>query len=284
MDHLAGSIWTHWHGHPDVLIGLSLLEGVYLLGVGPIRERYRLSDTVDPRQTATFTLGVLVIFFSLLSPLHELSDHYLFSAHMLQHVLLTLAAPPLLLLGTPGWLLRPLLRPNVMFRLARLLTHPIVAFAVFTVVFSLWHIPGLYNLSVTNHTVHIAEHLLFMATAVMMWWPLTSMMPELPRLSYPLAMIYLFVLSIAQLIVFAPITFSSEPLYRWYVDAPRIWSISPVVDQQLGAILMKIGGGAFFLAIIIVLFFRWYNREERQEQAQKPDIEDGGIKREKVPV
>ena len=68
LDEVAGSIWTHWHAHPDVLVGLALLQGAYLLGVGPLRERYGLADRTDPRQTATFTLGVLVVFFSLLSP------------------------------------------------------------------------------------------------------------------------------------------------------------------------------------------------------------------------
>ena len=262
-----GSIWTHWHPHAEVLIGLGALEGAYLLGVGPVRERYNLAESADPRQVATFTLGVLVIFVSLLSPLHILSDEYLFSAHMVQHVLLTLVAPPLLVLGTPDWLLRRLLRPDLAFWFARLATHPIIAFASFNVIFSVWHIPALYNLSVTNHSVHIGEHLLFMAAAVLMWWPLTSTMPELPRLSYPLQMVYLFLLSVAQLIVFAPITFSREPLYKWYVEAPEIWALSPVVDQQIGAIIMKMGGGALFLTLLIVAFFRWFNGEEERSKA-----------------
>lgn len=268
MGDATGLIWTHWHGHPDALIGLAILQGAYLAGVGPLRERYDLADETDPRQVATFTLGVLVIFFSLVSPLHVLSDGYLFSAHMLQHVLLTLVAPPLLILGTPDWLIRPLLRPNVMFRLARLATHPVAAFAIFNLVFAAWHVPGMYNLSVTNHGVHIVEHLLFMTAAVLMWWPITSRMPELPRLGYPLGMLYIFLLSIAQLIVFAPITFAPTPLYEWYVDAPQIWSISTVVDQQLGAIIMKIGGGILFLTLIIVAFFRWYNVEEQKTEAE----------------
>lgn len=257
-------LWTHWHGHPDVLLGLALFEAAYLLGVGPLRERYNLAEKADPRQVATFTLGVLVIFFSLLSPLHILSDHYLFSAHMVQHVLLTLVAPPLLIVGTPDWLLRPLLRPDPLFKLARLATHPVVAFFAFNAVFSLWHVPALYNLSVTNHGVHIGEHLLFMSTAVLLWWPIASQTPELPRLSYPLQMMYLFLLSIAQLIVFAPITFSREPLYQWYVDAPRIWVLTPVVDQQVGAIIMKMSGGILFIALIIVAFFRWYQKDEEE--------------------
>ena len=270
MSEVAGSLWTHWHGHPDVLLGLAILEGAYLLGVGPLRERYGLADSVEPRQVATFTLGVLVIFFSLLSPIHILSDRYLFSAHMLQHVLLTLVAPPLFILGTPYWLIRPLLRPNLMFRLARLATHPVPAFALFNVAFAVWHIPGLYNLSVTNHGFHIAEHILFMATAVLMWWPIASTMPELPRLSYPLQMLYLILLSIAQIIVFAPITFAREPLYQWYVDAPKVWPLSPVVDQQLGAIIMKIGGGILFLTLMIVAFFKWFSQEEEKTAAATP--------------
>ena len=252
-------IWTHWHAHPDVLIGLAVLEGAYLLGVGPLRERHRLAEDVDSRQVATFTAGVLVIFISLLSPIHELSDKYLFSAHMLQHVLLTLIAPPLLVLGTPDWLIRPLLRPDLSFRIARLVTHPIVAFAVFNFIFSLWHVPSLYNTSVTNHGVHIVEHLMFMAAAVIMWWPIASRMPELPRLSYPLQMMYLFLLSIAQIIVFAVITFAPEPLYDWYVDAPRVWNISPLADQQIGAIIMKLGGGILFGVLIVIAFFKWFN-------------------------
>ena len=266
-------IWTHWHAHPDVLIGLAILEGAYLLGVGPLRERHRLADDVDSRQVATFTAGVLVIFVSLLSPIHELSDKYLFSAHMLQHVLLTLVAPPLLVLGTPDWLIRPLLRPDLSFRIARLVTHPIVAFAVFNLIFSLWHIPSLYNTSVTNHGVHIVEHLMFMAAAVIMWWPITSRMSELPRLSYPLQMMYLFLLSIAQLIVFAVITFAPEPLYDWYVDAPRVWNLTPLADQQIGAIIMKIGGGILFGVLIVIAFFKWFNMEEGSTRADAADQE-----------
>ena len=282
---MIDSIWTHWHGHPDALIGLAVLEGAYLLGVGPLRERFGLADEVEPRKVATFTLGVLVVVVAILSPLHVLSDVYLFSAHMVQHILLTLVAPPLLILGTPDWLLRPFLRTTVAFRIARVLTHPVVAFAAFTLVFSLWHVPGLYNLSVTYHGVHIGEHILFMATAAMMWWPLTSPMAELPRVSYPIAIMYLFLLSIGQIVVFGSITFAPEPLYEWYVSAPRIWGITPLADQQIGAVIMKMGGGAIFLLLIVVLFFRWYQREERDNILRRPGRSDaGGVAREKVPA
>ncbi len=250
-----------------MIIGLGLIESIYLVGVGPLRKRYNLSSTVQQLQVLSFTLGILVIFLSLLSPLHVLADKYLFSAHMLQHVLLTLVAPPLIVLGIPHWLIRPLLRPRLIFLIASVVTHPLVAFILFNATFSIWHIPGLYNLSVTNHGIHIFEHLLFMGTATCMWWPIFGTLDELPRLSYPLKMGYLFLLSLAQLIIFGPIAFSPDPIYQWYFDAPRVWDfISVMTDQQLGAIIMKVGGALIFISLIIDTFFKWYSSEEKKHQ------------------
>ena len=260
----AGSLWTHWGGHADALVGLIVLELAYLLGVGPLRDRYNLADEVDPKQVATFTTGVLVIFVAVASPIHAVSERYLFSVHMTQHMLLTLVAPPFLIWGTPDWLIRPLLRPNWAFRLARYVTHPIAAFAAFNLIFSFWHVPALYNLSVTNHAVHFGEHFVMVASALLMWWPLTSNMPELPRISYPFQMVYLFGLSLAQIIVFGMLTFAREPIYQFYVNAPRISSITPLADQQIGAIIMKLGGGLLFIILLIVVFFRWYGEEQRK--------------------
>ena len=237
----AGSRWYQWHARPDVLSVLALLQGAYLFGVGPLRERYNLADGIEPRQVATFTAGILVIFVALLSPIHFLSDGYLFSVHMVQHVLITLVAPPLLILGTPDWLIRPLLRPNWSFRLARMLTNPIFAIASFNIVFSLWHVPALYDASVTIRGLHIAEHLIMIPTATLMWWPRTLQTPALPRLSYPIQMGYMFILSMAQIIVFAIITFASHPLYEIYAAAPRIFGIGPFLAQQIGASIMTIG-------------------------------------------
>lgn len=267
MSELAGSLWLQWDGHVGSLLGIASLLGIYLAGVGPLRKRYRLADSIESRQIATFTAGVVVIFFALTSPIHFLAENYLFSMHMLQHVLLTLVAPPLLILGTPDWLLRPLLRPNWAFRTARLLTNPLVAFVTFNMVFALWHIPALYDSSLRLEGLHAFEHSLMISTAVLVWWPLTSMMPELPRISYPFQMSYLFGLSLAQIIVFGIITFASEPIYDFYIAAPRVWGISPLADQQIGAIIMKVGGGLLFLALAIAVFFRWYNKEEAQRKA-----------------
>tara|TARA_B100000029_G_C16852550_1_gene696108 strand:- start:159 stop:482 length:324 start_codon:yes stop_codon:yes gene_type:complete len=101
-----------------------------------------------------------------------------------------------------------------------------------------------------------------------MWWPLLSKMKELPRLSYPLQMVYLFVMSLSQIVVFGTITFSPEPLYEWYVNAPQIWSHSPLRDQQIGAVIMKVGGGMLFITLMIVAFFRWYNSENNRHDSE----------------
>ena len=272
MTQPMSDIWTHWHGHPDALIGLTLLEGLYLLAVGPMRTRFGMTEAASPKELLSFTTGVMVIFMALLSPIHILSDQYLFSMHMFQHIMLTLIAPPLLILGVPARLLKPITSNKITFRVASILTSPIFAIISFNLVFSIWHIPALYNLSMEFHSIHISEHLLFIAVAVLMWWPLTSKVRELPRLSYPLQIVYLIILSIAQIIVFAMITFSTEPLYEWYVNAPMIWGITPVADQQIGAIIMKIGGSAIFMSLIIILFFKWVRIEHTKSQLDSIEI------------
>ncbi len=267
MEFELGSLWTEWHAHPEVVLGLLLVQGAYLLGVGPLRERYDLAEGVEPRQVATFSAGILVIFVAILSPLHVLSDEVLFSAHMVQHVLITLVAPPLLILGTPDWLIRPLLRPNWAFRTARLVTLPLLAFFVFNFLFSIWHVPALYESAIRNNWLHIIEHTSMTATGLMMWWPLVSLMPELPRLSYLFQLVYLFLLSVAQIIIFATITFAQKPIYEVYANSPHLW-LSPLADQQVGGIIMKVGGGAIFLTLFVVVFFKWYNQEEIKRKTE----------------
>jgi len=127
-------------------------------------------------------------------PLHNLSDDYLFSAHMAQHLVLTLLFPPLLLYGAPAEVVRRLVRPVWVRRLAAVATRPLVAATLFTAPIALWHLPVLYEAAVRHHPLHIVQHLVFLATAVLMWWPVLSPVPELPRLSYPGQMLYLFLL------------------------------------------------------------------------------------------
>ena len=249
--------WADWHGHPTILLGLLLLEGLYLLAIWPQRREYR-------GHIATFSSGVAVLFVALHSPLHELSDHYLFSAHMVQHLLLQLVAIPLLILGTPGWILRPLLCQILIAKLWRLAVHPVAAFLVFNGILLLWHLPTMYDVALRHHGIHILQHIMFIGSAVLMWWPVLSTLPEHPRLAYPWQILYLFLLSLLPAIVGAFITFSGSVVYPVYADATRLWGISPISDQQMAGLIMKIAGSLVFWLVLIIVFFKWFNQEEAE--------------------
>src|SRR6185312_7707097 len=208
-------------------------------------------------QRTLFLSGLLVMFLSLNGPLHDLSDYYLFSAHMVQHLLITLVVPPLLILGTPGWMLRPALKTPWVNAVAHRVTGARTAFLVFSVVLAAWHLPPLYNLSMADHNIHIAEHLMFMVSATLMWWPLTSQLPELPRLAYPGQMLYCFLMTIPMSIISIYIAMADHLLYPAYAAAPRVWGITPMQDQLIGGLVMWIPGGIFFYGVMTVVFFKW---------------------------
>jgi len=280
--------FTEFTVHPSTVLGLAGLGALYHWR-SKSRSLAALGTTVDgvvPRseaiegpalsspstgQRACFYGALVLIFLSLNGWLHDLSDYYLFSAHMVQHLLLTLIAPPLLIMGTPGWMLRPALQWPVIGSIARWTTTGPRCFLIFTLVLAIWHLPPVYGLAMAYHPVHIVQHLCFMIAATLMWWPVLSPLPELPRLSYPLQMLYLFLLTIPMSIIAICIGYADHILYPAYASAPRIWGISPMQDQLLGALIMWVPGGLFFFVIISVVFFRWQQRagdEDSQAGAQ----------------
>jgi putative membrane protein len=241
--------------HPSTVVGILGLAGLYIWRV----RRERRSPT--PTQRAAFTTALVGMFLSLNGPLHDLSDYYLFSAHMVQHLALTFVVPLLLVIGTPGWMLRPALTVPAVNTAARWLTRPTTCFLLFNITIAVWHLPPLYNLAMANHGVHIVEHLMFMTTAVLMWWPLLSPLPELPRLAYPAQMLYCFLMSIPMSVVAIYVAMADHVLYPAYAAAPRIWGISPLDDQMIGGLIMWIPGGLFFYAVMTVIFFKWAARD-----------------------
>ena len=250
---------TSFTVHASTVMGIAGLASLYWWRARAGRRQGLPS--IGRGQRTTFAIALLALFFSLNGWLHDLSDYYLFGAHMVQHLLLTLVVAPLLIMGTPGWMLRPALASRPVAAVARWLTNPLRAFAIFNVVLCGWHLPPLYNLALAHHPVHIAQHLMFLIAAVLMWWPILSPLPELPRLPYPLQMLYLFLMSIPMSIVAVYIAYADSVLYPAYSSAPRVWGISPMQDQQIGGLIMWIPGGLFFFAIISVIFFRWQQRD-----------------------
>lgn len=272
--------WTRWELHPSILIGCGLLLVGYAALIGPLRRRYALGPSVDDGKVLYWTSGVVLMFVALNGPIHDLSDNFLFSAHMIQHMLLMLIMPPLLLLGLPDWALAPLLRRRPLLAGARLLTNPIVAFAIYNAVFIGWHFPQFYNWALADHNVHIVQHLMFMAAAVIMWWPVVNPVPELARTTTPTRLLYLFALGIPMSIVSAIITLADRVMYPFYGDAPRIFeTLSALEDQQLGGLIMWVPGGIIFWGAITIIFLRWARREERDEVREREMIVAAGIAR-----
>jgi putative membrane protein len=251
----------HW----STLLGTAIFGALYVWGITTARRRWNLGPPAGRLRIAAFVAGLLLLLVSVNGPIHDLSDDYLFSAHMLQHLLLTMAFPPLIIFAIPGWLLEPLVRPRWVQRLGRFVAHPIMAGLIFTVVLSAWHLVPVYDLMMQDHDVHIIAHLLFIIAAFIMWWPVMSPLKEVPRLPHGLAMLYLFLVSVPMQIPAALITMSDTPLYQWYVQAPRTFGLTPLEDQRIGGLLMWIPGNLWLFGAIAVLFFLWNREQERED-------------------
>jgi cytochrome c oxidase assembly factor CtaG len=248
---------------PSVLAGVFGLLVVYRLCVGRYRNRFTGSTPASVPKQAAFYSGLLALLIALATPLDLIGDNYLFTAHMLQHLLLTLAAAPLLLVGTPGWLLRSLLHTMHLTGFARFARHPLFAFFTFNVVFTLAHVPSLYEAALASEPLHALEHLVFLATAVLMWMPVLSPVPDIAPPYPPLGQVlYLFLQTVPASLLGALLAATSSAYYATYVQAPRITALSPLEDQQVGGLLMWVGGGLYFLVATGFVFFAWASQEE----------------------
>jgi putative membrane protein len=271
-------IWV-WYWEPSILVGLAALTIVYMLLSGPLRLRTGRAIPIPwPRQVA-FHMGTLVAFLALVSPIDHLADVYLLSVHMVQHLLLLVVSPPLWLLGIPpdwftlssnGWL----------GRLWRQVTRPVVAFLIFNVVLWVWHIPALYDAALLNENVHILEHLMFLAAAVVGWWPMLGFLPAIaPRASYPVQIFSLFAMMLSSTALGAFISLARSPIYTFYINAPavlnglplppltpgpRLWGLSIMDDQQLAGLVMWMPGNMIFFLALMVVVALWLRDQERK--------------------
>ncbi|MEX1255235.1 MAG: cytochrome c oxidase assembly protein [Dehalococcoidia bacterium] len=268
---VGGPEWLNWIIHPDAILLAAVLEWGYLYAIRELRPRASDAGRVKRSQLLCFHLGVLTLLVAGGSPLHDLGEQYLLSAHMFQHLLLTLVAPPLLIAGTPAWLWQAFLRlPGVMAP-ARFLTKPLIAFSLFNAVQLLTHLPPTVDLALNVGAFHFLVHAVLVVTAMIMWWPILSPVPELPRLSYPLQMSYLFLQSLLPSVMAAFITFADHVVYPFYADAPSLWGIDPMHDQQTAGLIMKLLGSLILWSFMTVAFFEWYGKEEAKEKGPRWD-------------
>jgi putative membrane protein len=245
--------WTSGEIHADVLF----LVGAAALAYAVAWARGPSAAILHPSR---FAAALLVLLATLNGPLHDLSDYYLFSAHMVQHLLLTLVVAPLLLAGTPAWmadaLVRRVARVRALGALLRAATRPVPALVLYTVALVGWHLPGPYGAALADHRLHVAEHLALMAAALVAWWPVLSPSVRLPRLHYGAQILYLFAFGVPMTVVAAMITGAEHVLYPFYAAAPRLFDLSPMADQRLGGLIMWVPAGVIPLLAFTAVFFR----------------------------
>lgn len=218
---------------------------------------------VSRKQVASFVSGWAFLWIGADYPMHDIGEKYLFSVHMVQHMLFSLIAPPLLFLGVPAWLQKQVWGTGWRKSVLKVIGRPPIAGAAYTVwlVFSHW--PTAMNAALRHEPIHFLMHLALFSTAALMWFPVLNKNPDLPRLGDVGRMLYMFLQSIMPTVPAAFFTFAENPIYSFYAHAPRPFHIDAVSDQQLAGALMKVWGGLFLWLVIATMFFRWSARDEK---------------------
>ncbi len=258
----GGPGWFQWSFQLDVLLLCLVLECGYLYTVSRLRHNFTDADPVKRSQIAYFTSGVVVLYLAAGGPLHDLADGRLVSAHMLQHLLLMMVVPPLFLVGIPAWVWQALLRRPGVLPVGKFVTQPLIALAVVNTVFLLTHLPAAVDLQLESSVAHLSMHSAQILAGLLMWWLILSPVSELPRLSYPLQMGYLFLQSLVPSVFAGVLTFAEGAVYDAYAVRGEFWGVSVIEDQQISGAIMKIGGTLILWSFIGYAFFKWYGIEE----------------------
>jgi cytochrome c oxidase assembly factor CtaG len=251
-------LWRAWSFEPGVILPLAVTTGLYVRGITRVLRRTTYARVMVKREMSFFAAGLLVLTIALVSPVHR-AGSALFSAHMIQHELLMAAAAPLLVLGKPVaafmWgLPRQLRRPAS--RMFSLSIAPLAAFLLHAAAIWTWHLPRLYDASVTSEFVHTAQHISFLASALLFWWSLFQSRSR--KGSEGAAIMYLFLTGIHTTLLGALIFLSSTQFYSVYHDATTInWGLTAIEDQQLGGLIMWIPAGIVYLCAALYLMLRW---------------------------
>jgi putative membrane protein len=283
------ALLADWPFHPTIIAGVLLAAVLYWRGLSYSQSR-GLVRHVPWWRAAAFAVALLVLLLALDSPLESLADSFLW-AHMLQHELLTLGAAPLLLFSAPWlplwrsvplparrstlrWILRRRWPRRLWHQLTRVLWTPTVAWLLFAGVFSLWHIPALYDLALEREEVHTLEHALFLGTALIFWAQVIPSRPLHPRMSYPMQAIYLTTAALQSNVLGSLLVFSTGPIYTWYATQPRSASALPVLsDQHLAGATMDVFVTIVFFVAIVALLGYWLQEDERApDPARRPAI------------
>ena len=280
-----------WDWKPSVVIGCGLMMAGYawasrlrFSAQRPARDNGgRLIPATQPRRAAlctelpegaraaAFAAGVLTILLMLVSPLDELADRYLFSVHMAKHILFVLIVPALLLIGLPAAPMERALRIRTLARIERFLRRPAVAWTAGVGAMIVWHMPAVFNAALALEPLHIAEHLSLLVCGTIFWWPILSPLPPSRMKPLPHAAAYLFTACLACTSLGIAIAFAPSLLYPAYAHPADVylilpsiretWGISPLMDQQIGGLLMWAPACLVYVTAIMAMFARWYAEE-----------------------
>jgi putative membrane protein len=262
---MTAAAFPSWTAHPDVWLLVALFGAGYAIAVVRLGPKWAVPGqaVVTRFQVTCWTLGVLAMWVASDYPVHDIAERYNFSVHMVQHLLFTMVVAPLLLLGLPAWLLRLVLRPRWLFSTVRTLSRFLPALLIFNVVLVFTHWPLIVDAALRSGLVHLLVHVLLVVSSLIVWMPIVSPLPEIPRLQPVLQMVYLFTWSIVPTVPASFLTFGASPLYKFYERVPHLFELTTLEDQQAAGLIMKIGAGLLLWGIIAVVFFRWASEEER---------------------
>ena len=258
-----------WHPHFDLFVL------VFVLGFGYWFADTRLRPLVAPEASRATTgqrwqwYGALVLLFVVSGwPIHDIGETSLFTLHMIEHMVIALLVPPLLLRGCPRWLGDITLGNPKVARLLRPLARPVTAFVIFNVTFVVIHWPELVGWMLTNRPIHFLVHAWLFGAAILMWLPIFSPTAAIPRLNPPGQMLYLFLQSLLPTVPASFLTFSSVPIYPVYGDAALVYGLTAVADQTIAGVIMKLGGGFLLWGTIALIWFRWTRQEREWERLE----------------
>ncbi|MFQ6045655.1 MAG: cytochrome c oxidase assembly protein [Gemmatimonadales bacterium] len=260
-----GTVWSWaWQFYPGVWLLVSLLIGAYLRVLAG--HRWVGGSPIERSRVTSYALGVLALWAAADWPLGPLGAGYLMSVHMVQWLLFTLVAPPLLIHGVPPRLLSNIVLSRSVRRPARLLSRPLPAFAVFNSVLLATHLPAVVDQLKPYQLGSFAMDMLWLGSGLLLWWQVLAPVKELDPLPYAGRIVFLLANVFIPTVPAAFLTFADYPIYELYELAPRIGELSATRDQQIAGLVMKVGGGSMIFATASVLFFRWYREEEAGER------------------
>ena len=264
---------TAWGFVTNPVPSLFLLVTVYFY-INGLNRWPNQTHPINRWQKASFFAGILTLFIALQSPMEPLAEHY-FSIHQIQHLLVRMVGPLLILLGAPLTpILRgmpPWLRQNVIRRIVRTpvarwaygrITNPIFTVVTFLALLYLWQVPGPHDLAVHNDWVHEVMHGTMLISGFLFWWVVIDPKPHRSRLHYGLRVLYLGLIVLPNTLLGAAIAFQNELIYSAYQELPRPWEgVSHISDQRFGGLMLWVPGDMMCIIAAGIVMFMWYQRE-----------------------